>query len=210
MRKFLQMLLPLLLAGAMVWGMMACTPSTPEQSVEETSGSTESGAEDSTAADTPDVPDTEVVKAEREQLTFDAAVTIAEQDGGARVAHKDGLSYLAIGYTSIEGNMLHFTKDLVLQFDGSLTADAFNRFTIGYVSTQPLYGTVTYTVDGKRVTDDFYLEAGKDTFSCVIGQYLDGKKGKEIHRMTFESCNDQPAEFALCVLRVHTEEYLIS
>lgn len=206
MRKFLQMLLPLLLAGTMVLGMVACTPSTPVQPDEETSGSTESGtqldAEDTTAADTPDVPDGEVVKAVREQLTFDAAVTIAEQDGGARVTHKDGLSYLASGYTSLAGNMLHFTTGLKLTFDTALTADAFNRFTIGYVSTQPLYGTVTYTVDGKRVTDDFYLEAGTDTFSCVIGQYLDGKKGKEIHRMTFESCNDQPTEFALCVLRV--------
>ena len=90
MRKFLQMLLPLLLTGTMVLGMVACTPSTPEQPDEETNGSTESGtqpdAEDTTAADTPDVPDGEVVKAVREQLTFDAAVTIAEQDGGARDA----------------------------------------------------------------------------------------------------------------------------
>ena len=109
MRKFLQMLLPLLLAGTMVLGMGACTPSTTEQPDEETNGSTESGtqpdAEDTTAADTPDVPDGEVVKAVREQLTFDAAVTIAEQDGGARVTHKDGLSYLASGYTSLAGNM---------------------------------------------------------------------------------------------------------
>ena len=206
MRKYLQMLLPLLLAGAMVLGMVACTPSTPDQPGEETSDSTESGtqpdAEDSTAADTPDVPDGEVVKAVREQLTFDAAVTIAEQDGGARVTHKDGLSYLANGYTSLAGNMLHFTKGLKLTFDTALTADAFNRFTLGYVSTQPLYGKVTYKVDGKSMTDDFYLEAGTDTFSCVISQYLDSKKGTEIAEMTFESCTDQPAEFALCVLRV--------
>ena len=46
-------------------------------------------------------------------------------------------------------------------FDPANTAEAFNRFTLGYTSTQPLYGKITYAVGSKTVTDDFYLEAGE-------------------------------------------------
>lgn len=201
MCRFWKMLLLLLLAGVTVLSMAACTTGTtgdPEQSTEGTSAD----VGDATEPDDPDQPAGEIVKAQREQLSFDAAVSIAEEGDSARVTHADGLSYLASNYTSLGGDVLHFSGELVLNFDATLTADAFNRFTLGYRSTQPLYGKVTYKVDGKRVTDDFYLEAGTDTFSCLIGQYLDGKKGQEITEMRFVSCNDQPAEFALCVLRV--------
>jgi hypothetical protein len=210
MRKYLQMLLLIMLVGAMILGAVACTTGTPSDTKQSTAVTTNSktpntiGTNNTTAPNLPDTP-IEGGKAKREQLTFDAAVTITEENGVANVTHADGLVYRASGYTSLEGSKLHFTKGLVLQFDSALTASEFNRFTLGYVSTQPLYGKVTYTLGDNKITDDFYLEAGTDTFSCVISQYLDKKMGKEITEMSFESCNDQPAEFALCVLRV--QEY---
>lgn len=76
------------------------------------------------------MPSGEIVKAVREQLHFDTAVTITQEDGVAYVTHADGLTYTASGYTALDGNMLHFSKDLVLCFDASLTADEFNRFTL--------------------------------------------------------------------------------
>ena len=204
MRTFGKMLLSSLLALAMLVGMAACTVQTPEQGSE--SQDTTAGedatqnTEETTQPDQPDQPDqpTEVVKAQRELLSFDEAVTITTEGDFARVTHAEGLSYLASGYTSIEGNVLRFFKGVSLVFDS--TDDVFNRITLGYVSTQPLHGTVTYSVDGQSVTDDFYLEAGKDTFSCLISQYLDGKKGQGVTKMHFESCNGQSAQFALCVM----------
>ena len=176
-----------------------------------TDGDTDAPTEQPTEAPTepeetePTVSDGDVVKAEQEQLTFTPTVTVQQNGGSATVTAEGGLSYTATGFASAEGNKLTFTKGLTLTFDPAGTAADFNRFSLGYVSTQPLYGKVTYTLDGKSVTDDFYLEAGTDTFSCVISRYLNGKKGAGITAMTFETCNDESAEFALCAMKV--EDY---
>ena len=177
----------------------------------DTDGDTDAPTEQPTEAPTepeetePTVSDGDVVKAEQEQLTFTPTVTVQQNGGSATVTAEGGLSYTATGFASAEGNKLTFTKGLTLTFDPAGTAADFNRFSLGYVSTQPLYGKVTYTLDGKSVTDDFYLEAGTDTFSCVISRYLNGKKGAGITAMTFETCNDESAEFALCAMKV--EDY---
>lgn len=150
----------------------------------------------------PPFSDEDVVKAERDKLNFTPTVTIQQNGGSSTVSHEGGLSYTATGYSAVSNGKLTFTQGLTLSFDPTATATDFNRFTIGYTSTQPLYGTVTYAVAGKTVTDDFYLEAGTDTFSCVISQYLNGKKGRSIVGMTFRTCNGKAADFALCALQV--------
>ena len=149
----------------------------------------------------PAFSDKDVVKAEREQLSFKPSdVTVKPTSGTAKVTATGGLAYTAAGYSEIKNNKLVFKSGLSLTFDAAYTAEAFNRFSLGYTSTQPLHGTVTYTLGGQSVTDDFYLEAGTDTFSCLITQYLNSKKGAGITRMTFSTCNGQTAEFALCAL----------
>ncbi len=234
MRTFLKLILPCLLISLLIT-LAACTTGTPDSPVStdaattatptdtadvtdaaetdaaetagaETDAATEAKTEEVTepATETP-LSDADIVKAEPETLVFDASVTVTENGGKATVTHKDGLTYTATGYDSATGNQLTFVKGLTLTFDPASTAEAFNRFTLGYTSTQPLYGKVTYTLGSKTVTDDFYLEAGENTFSCVIGQYLNGKKGEGITQMTFETCNDKSADFALCVL--NTMEY---
>jgi hypothetical protein len=151
----------------------------------------------------PPFSDEDVVKAHRDQLSFKVSdVTVKPNSGTAKVSVANGLAYTAAGYSEIKNNKLVFTKGLSLTFDPAGTALKFNRFSLGYTSTQPLHGTVTYTVNGHSVTDDFYLEAGTDTFSCLITQYLNDKKGMGITRMTFSTCNGKPAEFALCALEV--------
>ena len=151
----------------------------------------------------PPFSDEDVVKAHRDQLSFKVSdVTVKPNSGTAKVSVANGLAYTAAGYSEIKNNKLVFTKGLSLTFDPAGTAVSFNRFSLGYTSTQPLHGTVTYTVNGHSVTDDFYLEAGTDTFSCLITQYLNDKKGMGITRMTFSTCNGKPAEFALCALEV--------
>ena len=167
-----------------------------------TEAATEAVTEPTTNAPETEPADKDVAKAGPETLTFEASVTVTEAGGKATVTHKDGLTYTATGYDSAAGNKLTFVKGLTLTLDPNDTAADFNRFVLGYTSTQPLYGKVSYTLGGKTVTDDFYLEAGEHTFSCVIGQYLKGKKGAGITQMTFETCNDKSADFALCVLKV--------
>jgi len=138
-------------------------------------------------------------------LAFVPAVTVTEHGDTAHVRHESGLGYMASGYTSAADNMLTFTNGLILTFDPSDTAVPFNRFTLGYTSTQPLHGIIRYTSDGTETADDFYLEAGTHTFSCVIGQYLADKNAVGIASMTFRTCSRVQADFALCVLR--TEMY---
>ncbi len=153
----------------------------------------------------PPFSDRDVVKAAPESLGFAPTVTVKQSGGSATVTHNAGLSYTATGFTAVNNNKLTFTKGLTLIFNPADTAKAFNRFQLGYTSTQPLYGKVTYSVGSQTVTDDFYLEAGTHTFSCLIGQYLNSKKGTKIQSMTFETCNDKSADFALCVLK--TQDY---
>ena len=169
---------------------------------------TEAPTEEPTEAPTepietePPFSDKNVVKAQRDKLSFTSAVTVRQNAGSATVFNENGLSYTATGYSEVKNNKLVFKSGLSLTLDPAGSAVDFNRFSLGYTSTQPLYGTITYTVNGKSVTDDFYLEAGTDTFSCVISQYLNGKKGTGITRMTFKTCNGKAAEFALCALEV--------
>ena len=232
MRTFLKILLPCLLLSLLVT-LAACTTGTDDPSVStdgistaaptdtadvtdvaetataDTDGATEAPTEEATepVTEEPETQpaDKDILMAQPEVLDFEASVTVTEGSGKATVTHKDGLTYTATGYDAATGNKLTFVKGLTLTFDPANTAEAFNRFTLGYTSTQPLYGKVTYTVGSKTVTDDFYLEAGENTFSCVIGQYLAGKKGTGITQMTLETCNDKSADFALCVL--NTKDY---
>ncbi len=231
MRHFLKLCLPVLLMILLI-ALAACTTDPPQ--APETDGGTEAltaevtetptqpketeapseEATDETTETPTEAPtepaetvpdDNDIVAASPDKLNFTPTVTVTAGGSTATVTHEDGLTYTASGYTSAEGNKLTFTKGLTLTFDPANTAEAFNRFTLGYTSTQPLYGKVSYTLGGKTVTDDFYLEAGENTFSCVIGQYLNSKKGTGITSMTFETCNDKSADFALCVL--NTVEY---
>ena len=132
-----------------------------------------------------------------------APVEITVSEDTAHAVSPTGLTYAAAGYTAVQNNRLTFTNGLTLTFDPADTAESFNRFTMGYVSTQPLYGIVTYEVDGTAVTDDFYLEAGTNTFSCLISRYLDSKMGAHISSIQLETCNGQPADFALCALQTN-------
>lgn len=189
------------------------TPTEPEQAPD-TEAPTDESVEEATEPETTEAPtepqetlpaDKDIVVAAPDKLNFSTSVTVKQNGSSATVTHKDGLTYTAAGFSSASADALTFTKGLTLTFDPASTAEAFNRFTLGYTSTQPLYGQVTYTANGRSVADDFYLEAGTHTFSCVIGQYLNGVKGEGIQSMTFETCNDKPADFVLCAL--NTADY---
>ena len=226
MRTFLKWFLPVLLL-ALLLTLAGCDKNTPADTTADnaTTAETPTDAPTEEPTETPTDGDTEaptdapteeiteaptegettfsdeaVVKAQREQLQFNASITVQQNGSSAAVTGEDGLSYTATGFTAVKNGKLVFKSGLTLTLDPAATAGEFNRFSLGYTTTQPLYGTITYTLNGNTVTDDFYLEAGTDTFSCVITQYLNGLKGTGIATMTFKTCNGAEAEFALCAL----------
>ncbi len=163
----------------------------------------EDTASDTAEPETPTEP-VEIVVAGPEVIAFDKQISVREVGGQATVAANEGLTYKATGYKSLDGSCFIINGAMTVSFTPSDVTNAdFNRFSICYTSTQPLKGTVTYTEGGKQKTDNFFLEAGERTFSCLTTSYLDGIKGKEISSMTFASCNGKDAEFALCLLKTY-------
>lgn len=187
----------------------ADTPEDTESECEQetqgdTNGDTSSDTEASTdPTDEPDDPAT-VEVAEREIISFDDNIRISEDGGSATVSANEGLSYTATGYQSVKDNRFVISSGFTVTLkESDVTSADFNRFSICYVSTQPIKGTVTYSENGASKTDSFFLEVGEDTFSCVTTSYLDGIKGKNITSMTFETCNGADGEFALCLLKTY-------
>ncbi len=175
----------------------------------ETEIESEAGSETDTEAGTdapigPEAPD-ETTVAGPEVIEFDKNdIDITGTQTEGHVSANEGLSYTATGHKSLGDYTLVINQNFTVNFNASdVTKADFNRFSICYVSTQPLKGTVTYTENGKQKTDNFFLEAGEHTFSCVTTSYLDGIKGKDITSMTFSTCNGQDADFALCLLKTY-------
>lgn len=167
----------------------------------ETAPDTEAGTH---APDEPIQPD-EVAVAGPEVIEFDKAdIDITGTKTEGRVSANGGLSYTTTGHKALGDYTFIINQNFTVNFNASdVTKADFNRFSICYVSTQPLKGTVTYTENGKQKTDNFFLEAGEHTFSCVTTSYLDGVKGKDITAMTFSTCNGKDADFALCLLKTY-------
>lgn len=167
----------------------------------ETDPDTEAGTH---APDEPIQPD-EVAVAGPEIIEFDKAdIDITGTKTEGRVSANGGLSYTTTGHKALGDYTFIINQNFTVNFNASdVTKADFNRFSICYVSTQPLKGTVTYTENGKQKTDNFFLEAGEHTFSCVTTSYLDGIKGKDITAMTFSTCNGKDADFALCLLKTY-------
>ncbi len=167
----------------------------------ETDPDTEAGTH---APDEPIQPD-EVSVAGPEVIEFDKAdIDITGTKTEGRVSANGGLSYTTTGHKALGDYTFIINQNFTVNFNASdVTKADFNRFSICYVSTQPLKGTVTYTENGKQKTDNFFLEAGEHTFSCVTTSYLDGVKGKDITAMTFSTCNGKDADFALCLLKTY-------
>ena len=156
-----------------------------------------------TEPETPTEPE-EIVVAGPEVIAFDKQISVREMGSQATVVANEGLSYKASGYKLWNGSRFVLNGAMTVSFTPSdVTRADFNRFSICYTSTQPLKGTVTYTENGKQKTDNFFLEAGENTFSCLTTSYLDKIKGKDISSMTFASCNGKDAEFALCLLKTY-------
>ena len=76
----------------------------------------------------------------------------------------------------------------------------FNRFTIRYSADRPLLGRITYQVNRKNYTEEFFLEQGEHiTFSSLIDGYVDGKIAKDVKSIELVPC-EKAAKSAYFVL----------
>ncbi len=106
--------------------------------------------------------------------------------------------------TEMQTIIIH--QNHTLDFSEGTYAEAFNRFTMTYTSTEPLRCSVVYTENGEERSDDFFLEAGENvSFSGLNGHYLTGQKGTDLTSLTLSTCGGDDAEFFLHDLT--TEDY---
>ncbi len=79
----------------------------------------------------------------------------------------------------------------------------FNRYTLGYSSTSPIRGEITYLLwaangESTTYTEVFFLEAGEDmTFSSLIDGYFDGTYAWGITGITMRTCDGSVATFTV-------------
>ena len=114
----------------------------------------------------------EVIMAKRQQKEFTTDIQTTESENYTTVKTAAGLEYTAKDYKSFKDGKFNIKKDFTINFADGMFAAPFNRYTICYESTRPVKGTISYEENSKLKTEYFFLEAGKDTFSCLIEDYL--------------------------------------
>ncbi|MBQ9358700.1 MAG: hypothetical protein IJT95_04085 [Abditibacteriota bacterium] len=109
-------------------------------------------------------------------LACAAGVLIDEPSPGAlEVTCSSGLRYRATDYSSATRTAVSWQGSLLLG-SFSLPRKEFNRLRFEYEFDGPVLMSCAWLEEGKPVTEAFYLEAGKKTFSCLIGGFARGKK----------------------------------
>ena len=124
-------------------------------------------------------------------------------DGYADIITPTGLPYRATGYKSIEAEGFIFVSGLNFDFGKSFES-AFNRFTVSYYSSAPVKITLSYTIDGAEIEDCFYFEEGKQSFSGLIIDFLDGKHAASLTTIRVDTCEQKLAEEFL-IFDLYTE-----
>ncbi len=111
-----------------------------------------------------------------------------------------GAYYRASGYLTAEKNVYTFQEGFALDL---YRRGYFNRYSIGYSSSSPLKGEITYLMWGnngekKEYTEEFFLEAGTNLlFHSLIDDYFSAKYAWGIERVTFSTCDGSTATFSL-------------
>ncbi len=106
-------------------------------------------------------------------------------------------------YTKLDGCEGYYLRESDLSMKIYYRNAFFNRYTITYNATEPLFGHIAYrTIDADGTItpkeDEFYLEAGEGmTFSSLLPGYFDGEYAFGIDGLTFESVKGTDAEFEL-------------
>ncbi len=158
--------------------------------------------EDTPTIDTPEVTDHDTGASDTptEESTLPSENVVTESEGQAHVLTTTGLSYTVSGYEQLDKADFTFTDTLTVTFPEGSFAEAFNRFSMTYKSTQPIKVTVAYKVSKYDVTDYYFLEAGEGVFSGLPTSFMNEADCFSIASMTVESLTGKSAEFTLADL----------
>lgn len=116
-----------------------------------------------------------------------------------------GARYKTSGEKSSSGNTFTINSGFVITFEDNSFKDTFNRMSLVYSASDPVYISIAYKIGDKSYTDDFYLDKGENaTFNGLISSYLDSKKGKAIKTVTINTCKKKNATFKLIDLKTET------
>lgn len=186
MRITLKKLLPLCLATSfLLSASVACTEQ-PTPPTDTDTGSVSEGVSDQVT--------------EEVTIPLPSDFEVTENDGAAEVFTPAGLKYTVTGYQSAEKAAFTFAEALTVTFPEGAFAEAFNRFSMTYKSTEPIKVTFEYKVS-KYDTDDYYfIEAGEGVFSGLPSSFKNDADCFSIKSMTVESLTDKPVEFILADL----------
>ncbi len=111
--------------------------------------------------------------------------------------------YRASGYLTGEKDVYTFKDGFTLDL---YRRGYFNRYSIGYSSTSPLKGEITYLMwdtngNATEKTEVFYLEAGDNMlFHSLIDDYARSRYAWGITGMTLSTCDGSTATFTLTSL----------
>lgn len=67
-------------------------------------------------------------------------------------------AYTADGYHAREADIYTINRAFIIRLASDTYPDSFNRFTIQYMSTEPLLCTVAYSENGTEIKDRFFLK----------------------------------------------------
>jgi len=106
------------------------------------------------------------------------------------------LSYDLAGYDSIDSatGSVTFSGELTVTMTDEALNTKFNRFTMDYTSDQPLQIALSV---GSTEKDSYFLEAGDDTFSAVVPDFLEGRHRRRLSAMTVAACTEETTTFTL-------------
>ncbi|MCQ2428453.1 MAG: hypothetical protein MJ137_08680 [Clostridia bacterium] len=117
-----------------------------------------------------------------------------------------GFSFTFSGAKSYKDGVFYFGKEpLRLLFDAA--DSSFNCFSLKYSASAPLKCTAVYSIDGREISDVFWLESGENkTFTSLIDRYTEGKSARNPSSVTFEPMKGTNQTFSLADFGVSQRE----
>ncbi len=180
MNRTLKRILASLLCAATLLSFASCNPDGDGENTTDLSTDMGTSTEDITSAE-----------------TFPEDFLVTESDGKADVFTPTGLKYTATGYSISDEAEFTFISALEYTFPEGSFAEAFNRFSVTYKSTEPVKVTLSYKVTKYDVTDYYFLEAGEGVFSGLPSSFMNEADCFSIKSIKVESLTKKATKFTL-------------
>ncbi len=155
------------------------------------------------------IPDDEIIVAEPETLVGTENFMVSKLNSSANTYRSQAALVYTVGgqgFTYTNGKF-NIKKSFIITFDENYEkfTTEFNKYKISYSSSSPLKAIVTYTDGDKLVTDEVFLEAGEQLFSCLTLGYINGTYAKGIISIEIQVLGDA-ANTTFSLYDINTEQ----